>query len=131
MREVVLDASVVARWFGPAADAASARWRSDFEAGVVEVTIPALIFVELMNVAGRQWRWAEDRLVELARRLEESRFEVVEPPLRRVATWTSRGLTAYDATYVALAEERGIHLVTNDRQLLTIADGIAQPAKLR
>ena len=131
MREVVLDSSVIARWFGPAADPASALWRSHFEAGDVDITVPSLLFVELVNVAGRQWRWTEDRLLLLIRRLEESRLEVIEPSLDRIASWTARGLTAYDATYVALAEERGIGLVTNDRGILALAEGIAQPTGLR
>lgn len=131
MREVVLDASVIARWFGPTADPPSARWRSDFEAGQLDITVPALIFVELVNVAGRQWRWTEDRLLELVRRLEDSRFDIVDPRLDRIASWTARGLTAYDATYVALAEERGIRLVTNDRQILAVAEAIAQAVDAR
>jgi predicted nucleic acid-binding protein len=51
--------------------------------------------------------------------------------MARIASWTARGLTAYDATYVALAEERGIGLVTNDRQILALAEGIARPTSLR
>jgi len=131
LREVVLDTSVIARWFGPTADPASALWRSHFEAGEVDITIPSLLFVELLNIAGRQWRWTGDRLLVLVRRLEESRLEVAEAPLARIASWTARGLTAYDATYVALAEERGIGLVTNDRQILALAEGIARPTSLR
>ena len=131
MREVVLDASVIARWFGPTADPASALWRSDFEAGQLDVTVPALVFLELVNIAGRQWRWTEDRLLELVRRLEVSRFEIVDPRLDRIASWTARGLTAYDATYVALAQERRVRLVTNDRQILAVAEGIAQDVSLR
>jgi predicted nucleic acid-binding protein len=131
LKEAVLDASVIGRWFGPTADPASSAWRSDFEAGQLDVTVPALIFLELINVAGRQWRWPADRLLELVRRLEVSRFEVVDPDLDHVASWTARGLTAYDATYVALAEERGVRLVTNDRQVLAIAAGIAQAVNSR
>jgi len=131
LREVVLDASVIGRWFGPAADPPSARWRSEFEAGQVDITIPGFLFLELVNVAGRQWRWTEDRLLELVRRLEASRFEIVDPRLDRIAFWTARGLTAYDATYVALAEDRGVPLVTNDRQILAVAEGIAEAVNLR
>lgn len=131
MTDVVLDASVIARWFGPSADPASVRWRSDFEAGRVDITVPALVFLDLMNVAGRRWRWTEDRLLELVRELGASRFELVDPDLGRIAVWTARGLTAYDATYVALADERGIPLVTNDRRIVAVAPGIAQAVDAR
>lgn len=127
MREVVLDASVIARWFGPAADPVSARWRSEFEAGQLDVTIPALLFLELVNVASRQWRWTEDGLITLVRRLEDAGFLILEPRLDRVASWTARGLTAYDACYVAVAEERGVPLITHDREVLARAADIARP----
>lgn len=78
-------------------------------------------------MAGRQWRWSEERLFDLVDRLERTRFDVLEPSLDRIALWTARGLTAYDATYVALAEERGIPLMTNDREILAIAGGVAMP----
>jgi len=131
LSEVVLDASIVARWFGPTADPPSALWRSDFEAGQLDITVPALIFLELVNVASRQWRWTEDRLLTLVRRLEDSRFVILDPPLDRIASWAARGLTAYDATYVALAEERGVPLITHDREVLSLATGIARPVSDR
>lgn len=131
MREVVLDASIIGRWFGPAADPPSARWRSDFEAGQLDITVPALLFLELVNVASRRWRWTEDRLLTLVRRLEDSRFVILDPPLDRIATWAARGLTAYDATYVALAEGRGVPLITHDREMVALAPDIARPVSDR
>ncbi len=124
MRRLVLDASVVIRWFGPQT-AAATELRSEFEAGRLAVTVPTLLFLELLNVAGRQWRWREERLVDLARELEGTKFEAVDPQLDRVATWVSRGLTAYDASYVALAEQLDFPLVTEDRVILEVARGVA------
>ncbi len=131
MRELILDASVVGRWFGPSADPGGAVLRADFEAGRLAVTVPRLLFLEILNVAGRQWRWPETRLLELVSRLADARFEVVDPDMSRVAVWTACGLTAYDATYVALAEDRGVPLVTNDGEILAVAAGIARPVTAR
>ena len=130
MTEVVIDASIAARWLEPATTASAAPQAilDDYESGRISVVIPSLLFVELLNIAGRQWRWAEGPLAELATRLESMLTEVVDPGLARVALWTARGLTAYDATYVALAEERGIRLITDDRQVLAVAEGIARGA---
>lgn len=130
MTEVVVDASIAARWLEPATtpSAAPQAILDDYESGRISVVIPSLLFVELLNIAGRQWRWAEGPLAELATRLESMLTEVVDPGLARVALWTARGLTAYDATYVALAEERGIRLITDDRQVLAVAEGIARGA---
>ncbi len=126
MRRLVLDASVVIRWFGPHAGPA-APLRSEFESGRLGVIVPTLLFLELLNVAGRQWRWREDRLQDLVRELEGAKFEALDPPLDRVAAWVSRGLTAYDASYVALAEQLDFPLVTEDRAILEVARDVAIP----
>lgn len=101
--------------------------RTDFEAGRLTVAVPDLLFLELVNVAGRWWRWPEAELLELVHLLDGAGFEVDEHDLSRVAVWTARGLTAYDAAYVAIAEERGVPLVTNDQEILQRAADIARP----
>jgi predicted nucleic acid-binding protein len=45
---------------------------------------------------------------------------VRQPSLPGIARWTARGLTAYDACYVALAEERGVQLVTADELIISV-----------
>jgi len=50
---------------------------------------------------------------------------LIEPELARVAYWTARGLTAYDAAYVAVAEADGTRLVTDDDLIVTVAGEIA------
>ena len=124
MTEVVLDASVVAKWFRVVDErhVAQARdLRVAFNGGELAVVGPSLLPLELINIAGRKWHWARAQLDALARGLEELGFELVEPDLRSVARWTAEGLTAYDAAYVAVAEEREIELVTDDERLLAAA----------
>lgn len=70
--------------------------------------LPSLLHLELIDVAGRRWRWDERALLDLAAGLEQLGFEVVEPRIDRVAAWVARVLTAYDAAYVAIADERGV-----------------------
>jgi predicted nucleic acid-binding protein len=127
LRHLVLDASVLGRWIFQPNDAAAGALRAEFEAGELTIAVPALVFLELLNVAGRQLRWAVDELTELADRLEKSGFDVVEPDLARVATWVARGLTAYDASYVALAEQLDVPLATGDRLILELAPKLAVP----
>ena len=129
MIEVVLDSSVVLKWFAEEqrGSGAARELRDEYEAGRLSVAVPALLFLELLNVAGRRWRWDEEALLELADSLDDLLFEVAQPELQSVASWVARGLTAYDAVYVALAEERGRPLVTDDQSILAIAGELARP----
>ena len=128
MRDVVLDATVVTPWFDPKrpAEDPARKVRAEFEAGALAVTVPSLLLLEVVNVAGRQWRWGEGALTELATALAEIGFEVADPALTSVAAWVTRGLTAYDAAYVALAEARAVPLLTTDREILAVARDVAR-----
>jgi len=130
LNELVLDASVVLKWFVGESEAGHSQARAvraDYEAGRLLVVVPSLLFLEVLNIAGRRWAWDEPELLELSDALDELGFDVAEPELRSVATWTARGLTAYDSVYVALAEERGTYLLTDDRQILDAAMELASP----
>jgi predicted nucleic acid-binding protein len=128
MTEAVLDASVVLKWFRVEGErnVEQARvLRAAFEAGELIVLAPPLLYLEIVNVAGRRWHWAETSLVDLAVALEDLGFDLREPELSRVARWTAQGLTSYDAAYVALAEREGIQLITDDDSMVRAAAGIA------
>lgn len=130
MTELVLDASVVLKWFAQADERGSVEARAlreTYEAGRAVVLVPSLLFLELVDVAGRRWGWSEADLVEMTSALDDLGFEVAEPELDGVARWVARGLTAYDAAYVALAEERGSPLVTDDDRILAVASSVARP----
>jgi len=126
--EAVLDASVVLKWFrsdGERHVDPARALRATFETGQLAVLAPPLLRLEIVNVAGRRWQWGEGALVELAVALDELGFEFEEPELPRVASWTARGLTAYDAAYVALAEARSTPLITDDDLVVAVAGDIA------
>jgi predicted nucleic acid-binding protein len=126
--EAVLDASVVLKWFrgeGERHLAAARSLRAAFEAGELVVLAPTLLRLEIVNVAARRWGWGEEALVALAAALDELGFELTEPDLSRVARWAARGLTAYDAAYVALAEAEAARLITDDDFIVGTAADIA------
>jgi predicted nucleic acid-binding protein len=130
LRELVLDASVVLKWFrseGERHGAAARELRDQFEAGEMRVAAPPLLWLEVLNVAARRWKWSPGQLDALASSLLDLGFELIEPELEGVAEWAGRGLTAYDAAYVAVAEEAGISLVTDDAGICSIAHPIAEP----
>jgi len=126
--EAVLDASVVVKWFrteGERNVEAARSLRADFEAGKLAVFAPRLLHLEIVNVAARRWHWRRTALLELADALNALAFELREPELYDIAEWTARGLTAYDASYVALAQSGGMKLITDDRVILAAAPGAA------
>jgi predicted nucleic acid-binding protein len=126
--EAVLDASVVLKWFhseGEENVEAARRLRERFEAGELRVLAPPLLWLEVLNVAARRWRWTEDQLERLATSLPELGFELLEPEPPDVARWSARGLTAYDAAYVAVAEGAGVELITDDAEIVEVAPGSA------
>lgn len=128
MAEVVLDASVVLKWFHVegethAVDAQGLRTR--YASGEFRVLAPPLLWLELLNVAARAWNWERDRLERFATALPGLGFEIFEPELGAVARWCAQGLTAYDAAYVAIAEEAGAKLITDDAQIVRVVSSIA------
>jgi predicted nucleic acid-binding protein len=126
--ERVLDASVIAKWFNRAGEAhvASAlRLRASFERGELLIAVPPLLHLEIVNAASRRWGWDAEALVALAQNLLGLGLDVRQPSLPGIARWAGRGLTAYDACYVALAEERRTVVFTADERMLAIAGALA------
>lgn len=124
MREVVLDASVFLKWASPLNERLAieaGRLLDSYADGSLSVVAPPLLFQESLNVAGRTWGWHGEELLAYAALMSELRFEVVQPDPVEISVWVDRGLTAYDATYVALAEAHGIPLITDDAQILAAA----------
>lgn len=130
MNEAVLDASVVLKWFhseGEGHVEIARQLRAQFEAGRLRVLAPQLLWLELLNVAARRWGWPQSQLEQLAVTLQQLGFELLEPELLNVARWAANGLTAYDAAYVAVAEQAGAQLITDDEQIVATAPKVATP----
>jgi predicted nucleic acid-binding protein len=120
---IVVDASVLANVVGD--DGAAGRRAREVIATDSEVVVPDLADVETAAVLRRRW---------LAKGLDDRRFaeaidDLVALPFRRypIRGLLQRGyelranVTAYDATYVALAEALRCALVTADRRLARAA----------
>lgn len=128
MNEAVLDASVVLKWFHSEGEEhvdVARHLRAQFEAGELGVLTPQLLWLELLNVAARRWGWPQPQLEQLAVTLERLGFEALEPELLSVARWAANGLTAYDAAYVAVGEQAGVQLITDDEQIVATAPKVA------
>ena len=128
--ELILDSSVLAKWFRPedaASTAAARQLRREYQRGLFSIVVPALLYLEILNIAARKWRWSSRRVSALAGRLATYGFTRDEPPLARIAFWAGKGLTAYDACYLALAEHRKALLVTADQEIQEIGGRWVRP----
>lgn len=128
MRDVVLDASVLLKWFhsqGERNVEQARAIRQQFEDGELHVLAPPLLWLETINVAARHWKWTAARLDRLAATLPKLGFQLLIADLADIGRWAAAGLTAYDAAYVAVAEKAGATLVTDDEQIVHVAPALA------
>lgn len=121
MTTFVVDSSVALQWFREEEHSHEARALTQ-----EDLIAPPLLYLEVLNVAGRRWRWHEEALLELLRQVGRTGLLIEEPPLHGITRWVAQGLTAYDASYVALAEAHECGLVTADAQILELASEIAR-----
>ena len=128
MTDVVLAGSVVVKWFhvdGERNVQAARALRDRYLGGELRVLVPTLLALEVLGVAARRWRWDGARLQRLAGALSMLAFEQVEPEPATVARWAGRGLAAFDAAYVAAAEQNGTRLISDDDDLVRAAPEVA------
>jgi predicted nucleic acid-binding protein len=83
--------------------------------------------LEVLNVGARKWLLGEPALRVLVASIEDLDIELVAADHGRVAAWAARGLSAYDAAYVAVAESANLRLLTDDDQIVDVATDIAVP----
>lgn len=129
MTELVLDASVVLQWLREDGETHSKQRALErrYRQGAFDVIVPSLLFLELLDTVARRWLWPARQIRPTAHWLLAAGFRVPEPPLSRAAHWAGNGLTAYDARYVALAEERRTVVITADERMLAVVGAHARP----
>jgi predicted nucleic acid-binding protein len=116
---IVVDASVLSNVIGD--DGADGRRARGEIRGAGPIGVPDLVDVETVAVLRKRWRAGaiSDRRFEIAiadlEQLGISRYPTL--PLMRRAFELRANVTAYDASYVALAELLGCELLTGDHRL--------------
>jgi predicted nucleic acid-binding protein len=121
MTMLVLDASVVAKWFFPEEHSSESR---RLLAGRNTLVVPELIWSEVGNIAWKRVRLGEitpDEAMQLVADLIRMPLEAVPtqgllPPALELAVATDR--TVYDCMYLALAIDRKCRLVTADERFV-------------
>lgn len=123
MSTVVVDASVIVKWFVEEDDSvASVRMRDDHASQRIMIAVPAVAPFEVLNALRYSGGFGTDDLVEVSRTLDGYQFIEVAlngdyaEQVARLAM--DMGITVYDASYLTLGKVRGIDVYTADEELL-------------
>jgi predicted nucleic acid-binding protein len=127
--KVVVDASVVAKWFlDEVYSDKSLQLRDEYISGRIRLLTPSLMPFEVLNVLRYSRVYSKEELIGLVRSLELYGIDLWE--LRneygsRVAEVAIElDLSVYDASYVALAEIAKARLVTADEEIVSKAKSL-------
>jgi len=126
MPEIVVDTSVVVKWYIPERHHEQARLLRDaYLEGTFDLVAPALMPFEAINALKYSGHYEGNRLEEAADSLLEYGIELVPfnetGPLASVAN--DLDVTVYDASYIALARKLDTKAYTADGNLLDELDG--------
>lgn len=119
MSDLVVDASVVAKWYLPEGDVRAARqlWGVDRK-----FHVPDLVFAEMANVLWKRItrrELTEPEALIILKRLRKAPLKVqptAELAQRALSLAAAHGITAYDACYLALAIQEEVRCYTADRK---------------
>lgn len=126
MTEIVVDTSVVVKWYIPEQDHDPARaLRDAYLEGSCDLVAPALMPFEAINALKYSGQYEGSRLETAANTLPEYGIDLV--PFAEIdsvaAVATTLDIPVYDAAYIALAEQLETTLYTADEALLNDVAG--------
>ena len=128
MGNVVVDASVVVKWFVEEEQTKEAlEIRDGHIEGKVKIIAPELMPFEVLNALHYKRLFKTAELAEISDALEAYSFEL--RPLRgeyarlTLEVAEESRLTVYDAAYIALAEIEGAELITADMKIVGMLKG--------
>lgn len=133
-KKVVVDASVVAKWFLEEEFSGEAlRLRDDYIRGVFTIAVPSLFEYEVLNALKYSGVYGVEELREVGVALNKYGFEVyeLEGGLKELTVEVAlrSDVTIYDASYVALARSLNTVLYTADEELVENFTDVAKHIK--
>ena len=125
MKRAVVDASVILKWYllDEAHGSQALALLQQCTAGELEILAPSLLAYELMNglvIAGRRARLDQDTISLSFRGFMSLgiRFYEVSGFADKVFQYCRLyGCSVYDSSYLALAEQEGVDMITADERL--------------
>jgi len=122
----VLDTSIAVSWFftDERGREEALAVRADLKEAPGSYAVPPLFHAELVHVLARKSDRDSDytrQALRLVLRLGIRTLPLSEQALLRTADWACQGLSGYDATFVALAEDLGGRWLTADEWAARVA----------
>ena len=123
MRCVVVDASVVAKWFVDEVHSEKAiELRDAYIDNKIEIAAPEIMPYEVLDALKNTGLFKENELVMVARALSFYGFKLYtlagDLSERTVEVAVEKNVTIYEASYIALAEKLNAKLYTSDKELV-------------
>jgi len=128
---LVVDASVVAKWFIPEADSDKAvKLRNRHIEGSLNLMAPDLLLYEIANALVYHPEIRDEDIREDMEALFTVDIELVSPSSELMASITERArrgdISVYDSSYLVLAEIVATNLVTADKRMFEKAKHTGQ-----
>ncbi|MDO8451925.1 MAG: type II toxin-antitoxin system VapC family toxin [bacterium] len=128
MRDLIIDTSVVLKWFPVSKEQGMARARSIYRMmvkGELRLLAPTFLLVEVANVLVRKKKVERLKVEKFVKRLKSCGIGFVdvdgkvESLLKIIFSYE---VSAYDGLYLLLAKQEGCRLVSADEKLLRIQE---------
>ena len=123
MREIVIDASVVVKWYIKEIDSDKALLLRDrFIGGMVELYVPPLLYFEVLNALKYSQLFKTNELEDAGESLENYGFKVItiknEIRKEMIQIATKYDLSIYDASYLGLSIGLDMLYCTADEKII-------------
>ena len=134
--KVVVDASVVVKWFVEEEYSKEALMlRDSYADGAIDLIAPSLLRFEVINALKYSGAFGEDELKEVLRALDDYQITLFDLEgdygEKAIEIVMRKGITMYDAAYVALALVQDATLYTADEKLLEKVNEFKQVRHVR
>ena len=123
MHEIVIDASIVVKWFIEEKDSDKARLlRDKFIDGKIELIVPSLLYFEVLNALKYSQLFDLSELNDAGESLENYGFKVItiKKKIRKhmIKFAVDHEISIYDASYLGLSIGLGKILYTADEKII-------------
>ena len=123
MNEIVIDASIVVKWFIEENDSDKARFiRDKFIEGKIGLIVPSLLYFEVLNALKYSQLFNPSELDNAGESLENYGFKVItiKNKIREhmIKVAVDHSMSIYDAPYLGLCIELGKTFCTADEKII-------------